>query len=227
MVFLSTAGQAADYVFGNKGAIYCETEKDLALIVATSLSKNKDVPSPNGCGTIPPGAVGSLIELKRVESFVSGAVVIAFVAKGKPVYFLTVEDEIDKKQIATKTESTDSQILKNHRIISPRDVRNTPDKWQNRPIEFKSINVYWVDNNDVRFITSESVTLFATDVSGDENTLKYLKENCETEREAISLKCRVNVKFSYYKSGEDQPSGWAKRTTLISADAIVTRVVRR
>lgn len=47
------------------------------------------------------------------------------------------------------------------KLVDPNDVRNTPEKWQGRKIQFNNVRVYWVADNDVRIITNTSLTLFA------------------------------------------------------------------
>ena len=110
-----------------------------------------------------------------------------------------------------------------YKLVSPRDVMATPSKWQRRDIEFRNVNVYWVDDNDVRILTNESLTIFARLVKGGE----VIKDQCETVNQAMSAKCRMTIRFSYYDYVIDQPTGFLNRTALKSFDAELVRSARR
>lgn len=109
------------------------------------------------------------------------------------------------------------------KVVDPNDIRNTPTKWQGRPIQFNNVRVYWVSDTDVRILTNINLTLFAVKVVGPPEAIQFYKSNCETEREATSQKCRASVRFTYLKHGEDTPSGLMKRTVLISNDVTFVR----
>lgn len=121
------------------------------------------------------------------------------------------------------TEKASSAAPKNYKKVAIRDIIATPSKWQNRDVELASVNVYFVEDDDIRLLTSEMATIFVVANATDPKTLAYFKENCETSAEANSGKCRASVKFSYFDHGEDKPNGFRTRTTLTSRDAILTR----
>lgn len=102
-------------------------------------------------------------------------------------------------------------------------MRATPDKWKGRDIEFRNVNVYWVDDDDVRLITSDSLTVFARGVRGG----AQFKDKCETAKEALSSKCRATIRFSYDVYDVDQPSGLMKRTVLVTFNAELIAVGKR
>lgn len=108
--------------------------------------------------------------------------------------------------------------------IDPSDVRATPEKWVGRDIEFASVRVYWVADDDLRVLTPVGMTLFGRAPSGDAADVAYLRENCETSKEADSNKCRVRVRFSYTQHKTDMPGGLAKRTVLIAPQVEFARI---
>lgn len=113
---------------------------------------------------------------------------------------------------------------KTYKRIDVTDVMATPDKWVDRDIEFASANVYWVADNDLRILTSINMTLFSRAATGTDAELAYLKENCETAKEAQSAKCRVRVRFAYNRHSEDKPNGFSKRTVLASPTVELVRL---
>ena len=218
---------AAEFTVPSSGALYCENSDDITKIVveATKAQRTGEKPKlPAGCGMLAPGQVGEIVELKRTDGFIGGRLVVKGVSGGRPIAFFAVDkDESD----STKTPPPIPTGPRAYKVVSPADVRNSPEKWQGRDIEFKRVNVYWVGDDDVRFITRELLTLFAVDVKGDPDALSFLRENCETEREALSGKCVVSVKLRYFKHSEDNPGGLFKRTVLLSNDLVVERSERR
>ncbi|MET3892805.1 hypothetical protein ABIE41_003881 [Bosea sp. OAE506] len=108
--------------------------------------------------------------------------------------------------------------------IDPADVKNTPDKWVNRDIEFASVRVYWVADNDLRILTNDSMTLFGRAPLGDPADVAYLRENCETSKEADTAKCRVRVRFNYTEHRTDMPGGMFKRTVLVAPQVEFARL---
>lgn len=108
--------------------------------------------------------------------------------------------------------------------IDPADVKNTPDKWVGRDIEFASVRVYWVADDDLRVLTTDGMTLFGRAPLGDPADVAYLRENCETSKEADSNKCRVRVRFNYTEHRTDTPGGMFKRTILIAPQVEFARI---
>lgn len=224
---IAGATLAAEFTVPPRGGLYCESVDDITkfMIAAQRAEKTGEKPTlPAGCGVLFPGQAGEILDLKRTGEFVTGRMIIKGVAGGRPIAFFSIEKANEE---APKPPPPIPTGPRNYKVVSPADVRNSPDKWEGRDIEFKRVNVYWVGDDDVRFITRESLTLFAVDVKGDPAALSFLRENCETEREALSGKCAVSVKFRYFKHSEDNPGGLFKRTVLLSNDLIVERSERR
>lgn len=113
---------------------------------------------------------------------------------------------------------------KTYKRVDVTDVMATPGKWVDRDIEFASANVYWVADDDLRILTSINMTLFGRAATGSPADLAYLKENCETAKEAQSAKCRVRVRFAYNRHTEDKPNGFSKRTVLASPTVELVRL---
>lgn len=105
---------------------------------------------------------------------------------------------------------------KSYKRIDPADVRATPEKWVNRDLEFATANIYWVADDDLRVLTKDNMTLFGLSPAGSPEDIAYLKDNCETSKEAQTSKCRVRVRFSYVRHSEDSPGGMFKRTVLVA-----------
>ena len=113
---------------------------------------------------------------------------------------------------------------KTYKRIDVTDVMATPGKWVDRDIEFASANVYWVADDDLRILTSINMTLFGRAATGTPADLAYLKENCETAKEAQSSKCRIRVRFAYSDHSEDKPNGFSKRTVLVAPTVELVRL---
>lgn len=151
-------------------------------------------------------------------------------ADGRPVAFMTFDKSAEVAVAPTRTEvppASSANAPRTFKLVSLEDVRNTPAKWQGRDIQFARVQVYWVGDDDVRFLTKSSLTLFGSGVRGDPKGVAFLKENCETSCEADMAKCTVTVKFSYKRHGEDSPNGLMKRTILVSDDIEIARPGRR
>jgi hypothetical protein len=224
MFMFANPAVAEVYKLGSQGALYCETEEKLQAFMIKSLSQSASEADKKGCGVLPPATVGSVGSLFKNGDITTGDISVEGINSGKSVSFLAtqpLEVVSASSSNAKKVDKTD--FSGTFKVISPDDVRATPNKWVSRDIEFKNINVYWVDDNDVRFLTSTMLTLFSRNVSGSAVDIAYLKNNCETSKEATSSKCRVSVKFNYTQHSEDSPNGLSKRTILISDALMVVR----
>jgi hypothetical protein len=106
--------------------------------------------------------------------------------------------------------------------VAPADVRNAPEKFQGRSIEFTNVNVYWVAENNVRILTGAGLMLLARNVAENDASAFFARE-CGTEDMAVSSRCRATVRFSFDRHDVDNPTGERKRTVLLSWDAELTR----
>lgn len=129
--------------------------------------------------------------------------------------------------VSASPEPKPAAIDASYKTVDPRDVQATPDKWKDRGIQFNRVQVYWVADDDVRILTGTSLTLFARNVVGPPEAVRFFKQECETSREALSEKCRAAVRFSYFRHGEDQPNGYQKRVVLQSNDLEFVRLPQR
>ena len=112
---------------------------------------------------------------------------------------------------------------RNFKSIDPDDVRNTPGKWAGRDIEFASVQVYWVDDNDVRLLTHSALTVFAKSLTGSLADVAHFRANCETAKESNLPSCRARLRFSYSRHSEDMPTGLRKRTVIVTDNAELIR----
>lgn len=112
-----------------------------------------------------------------------------------------------------------------YKRVSPRDLRNAPDKWQGRDIEFANVQVYWTDDDDVRITANTNVMLLARSVSSTD--ARFLRSECKTELEASMRKCRVTARFRLDRYGEDKPVGILKRTVLVARDVELIRAGKK
>lgn len=126
--------------------------------------------------------------------------------------------------VSVSPEPIPPKVEASFKAVDPRDVQATPDKWKDRGIQFNKVQVYWVADDDVRILTGTNLTLFARNVIGPPEAVRFFKQECETSREAFSGKCRAAVRFSYFRHGEDQPNGYQKRVVLQSKDLEFVRL---
>lgn len=208
---------ADQIVAGKSGAIIC---KDASELFAASEAALKGNTISNDCEFLPAGT-----EINSIFVKAEGALRVGLGDAKKPdgktrsgAFLVTVEDASTKPPAPASAD----RVFK---VVSPIDVLATPSKWIGRDIEFRNVRTYWVADDDVRFITGTDLTLFGRSVRGPEAGIKFLRENCETQQEMFMAKCRVNVRFSYQKHGEDTPNGFRKRTVLISDDIEIARPV--
>jgi hypothetical protein len=197
------------------GAMFCQDSNDISRLVL------KQTPLKS-CGVIQPGKMILSLNMKEEAGIKGGIGIADGINEGKPFTFIMTEEVAGPTKSSTKKTFSDARQFK---AVSPSDVRNTPGKWVGRDIEFSNVNVYWVSDDDVRFITKTSLTIFAESVQGED--VDFLRKNCETEKEAFSGQCRVNVRFSYQTHSEDSPTGIAKRTVIMTDDVMVFRVKGR
>ena len=219
----SSAVSAQTITIPADGSLFCENTEHMMKIVMAALVGQK----PDKFDSCIVLRGGTKIAASKVEKMASGAfdlgvgTVLDGTLAGKTGAFLMVAAASEKP---VERPTSWGRTFKR---ISPNEVRNAPTKWEGRDIEFRNVNVYWVDDNDVRFVTDHRVTLFARDVRGAHGDREFLKANCETEDEALSRKCLVTVRFKYDEHDVDQPTGIVKRTVLRSADVEVERIQQR
>jgi hypothetical protein len=235
-VALSTGVPAMETVIAARDSMYaCDNSDQMKAFFLAMFFGGKS--SDLKCDTIPAGMRFLGDNVRRVNGFISGDGVANDFRGGLPFAFFGVA-ETEEPPAATPPAPAPPVAAqlpvpewakpapapapayvppppRTFKTISPSDVRATPSKWQGRDIEFRNVYVYWVDDDDIRLVTSDSLTVFAKRVRGGEQ----LKDKCETAKEALSSKCRAAVRFSYYSYDVDQPSGLAKRTVLMTLDA--------
>ncbi len=216
MVMMGWASIAAAEVIttGPKGGVFCSDERELlGMILIAAMG---DTPPPGKtCSVIKPGAV---ITTDKTTSVNKGMVM----GKGDVVENGTTRSGFFTVAIPGPKLTSDGRTFKR---LKPADVRNAPSKWSGRDIEFAGVNVYWVDDDDVRIVTDQRLTIFATEVRGTDRD--FFKQNCETEDEALSRKCKATVRFAYIEFDEDTPTGFIKRTVLKSDDVEIVRPAGR
>lgn len=226
----------AEFVFGRNGGLFCLDKNALDSFAAIELYRTingmQDLgPTPSGCGAIQPETTANVSDFAKDGVRVSGTAVSPKLADGKPVFFVALEANTSPAAASTAINSTPTpapvEAKRTYKIVGPEDVRNTPSKWIGRDIQFERVRVYWVADDDVRFLTRANLTLFGEDVRGDPQTLDFLRANCETAREVDMSKCVVSIKFRYTRHGEDNPGGLMKRTVLASDDIEVHRPLQR
>ncbi len=193
-----------------KGAVYCIDPDDIIKMAAGQKANGT-------CGVIPGGSKIAAVGVQTTNGITGGYGIVDGINNGKAVAFVFSQE--DANQAAPEKKAPfEARTFKR---VSPADVEATPDKWKNRDIEFQNVNVYWVSDDDVRFVTSANVTVFASDVQGE--NVAFYRDNCETAKEAFSSKCRVTIRFSYAWHGEDNPSSRSTRTVLKTTDIQIQR----
>lgn len=192
---------AEDVTAGKRGGFWCSIETDFTATIAGKFQHKADQVGPS-CEKIRP--LELIREASKVNAVAGGVTGRADFMYGPDAFFMVYLEPREFKRVA------------------PADVRNAPDKWQGRPIEFSNVRVYWVGNTDIRVITDTNVTLFAARVKSSDDT-EFFSRECETEAEALSPKCRATARFVYAAHSEDTPSGFLKRTVLMSHDVELTR----
>lgn len=223
-IFLSVSALAVEHRIGPQGGLFCEDAHQLA---AYALAASKGLnPGPEGLSSCFVLAAGTTVDLESQTTFdgVQYGVATALTPRGVRVAGGFVAPVAPAPAPTPPPASWTG--VRNYKTVSPEDVRATPKKWSNRYISFKSVQVYWVEDNDVRLLTSASLTLFARSVKGDARLVERLKHGCETVREALSRTCRVSVRFAYENFNEDTPTGLVKRTVLEAAEVELVAVGR-
>lgn len=217
---------AEEIIIGSKGGVSCDDPKDLEHMIA-SAATGKNITSSGSCRMLPKGTKIETIKYEKIgDGIIMGIGKIIGTINNKDVIIFTSFIEEIQNTSTTKSKQ-EKQLTRSFKLVSPTDVKNTPTKWMERDIEFTSINVYWVEDDDVRILTGTTLTLFAKKVIGSESDIKFLKNNCETANESSSRKCKAKVRFSYSEHSEDMPSGIRKRTVIISDDVELIRVNRQ
>lgn len=206
---------------GSGGGFWCLSEEDFAGTVAGKYDASKDKLGPS-CRKI---ASGAAVEASLAEKKPGLAYGVGRFDGKESMPFLVFQDEASAQQPAATAKAPADVPFDAKRAfkrVSPADVRNSPDKWQGRPIEFADVQVYWIDDKEVRVLTKTNVTLFLGKYVANDD-MKHFSQECETEAEALSKKCRATVRFVYSKHLEDNPTSSMTRTVLISRDAELTR----
>jgi hypothetical protein len=225
MVAIANPATADMYKIGEKGVVYCETlERLSAFAVDVLKSRASGIKADErGCGSLKPSTVVDVVHMTSVDGVSHGLLKSEQAFGGKPVYFIS-NSSLDK---VSNSPIVNNDFAEQFKTISPSDVRATPSKWVGRNLEFKNVSVYWVEDDDVRFVTTDLLTLFAKKVQGSTADIEYLKNNCETLREVVSGKCRVSVKFNYTEHDTDNPTSSSNRTVLTASEVFVTRRARK
>ena len=221
-IALSSDAPAMETIIAGRGSMYaCDNPVRMkTFIVGMFFGGESD---DLKCDQIPDGTRIVADNVKRVNGFISGSGTANDFRKGMAFAFFGFAESIPPAGASSPTPPEPTKpaptyvppIPRSFKVVSPSDVRATPDKWKGRDIEFRNVNVYWVDDDDVRLITSDSLTVFARSVRGGEQ----FKDKCETAKEALSSKCRATIRFSYDVYDVDQPSGLMKRTVLVTFNA--------
>lgn len=222
LIAASTSVSAQTVTIPASGSLFCEDPKImLQIVMATLMGAKPD--NFESCFTLKGGTQIAADKMEQMSDSVRLGIgkISDGPSAGKSGAFIMVS-ETQAKPVEKPT-----SWGRTFKRISPNEVRNAPTKWEGRDIEFRNVNVYWVDDNDVRFVTEARVTLFAKEVRGANADREFLRANCETEDEALSRKCLVTVRFKYDEHDVDQPTGIVKRTVLRSADVEVERIPQR
>lgn len=225
---------AIDFRFQSEG-YFCENEQALDQFISSYVVQGKPEIHA-GCGLIKAGENANLLIVVSDNEKLLGKAIVNGRQPATPVVFFTVVTNplslslvgAEAPAAAPSLKAAPAEPVrmvepeKEFKTISPRDVRNTPGKWMGRDIRFANVQIYWVDDDDVRILTGANVTLFSLHpLKGDQSVVERFRQNCETEREATSSKCRANVRFSYIRHSEDSPGGLFKRTVLVTTDATI------
>lgn len=212
-----------DVTIGSDGSLFCLDADEMTEIVKAVVA-GKAPPPMKSCSVLPAGTKVSTVKTEELTKGVKIAVgIVQDGPMAKKPGVMILAGATAPAGAAEKPTSWG----RTYKRVSASDVRNTPNKWSGRDLEFTNVNVYWVDNDDVRFITDKGVVVFASDVRGANADREFYKGGCETEAEAFSKKCRATIRFKYDRFQEDNPSPLMKRTVLQTADLEVIRPPRR
>lgn len=204
------SAQAEKVYAGSRGGFSCEDQNDV-IVTAAGRLKAADFPLGKSCSAIEPYTTIDAIKSDALNDETTFGV--GTIKGGDKIIFVVYRDVIPV--------TSHGRTFKR---VSPVDVRNTPSKWKGRDIEFASVNVYWVADDDVRLLTT-ALTVFATKVRG--SAVEFLRKECETQAEAVSSKCRVMARIKYAEHDEDKPDGFSSRTILKTADVELIRNAAR
>lgn len=213
---LSSAAAADIVTVGSKGGLFCSDPEQMMAIVMATLTKTKQ-PAMDSCRVMSPGTKLDAQKVEKLDADITLGI-------GK-IVGSAVENDTGAFMLVSTAPEPPPAHNRSFKRVSPNDVRNSPDKWQGRDIEFVDVQVYWVSSDDVRVLTKTNVTLFAGKTRSADNS--YFSSACETEDDATSRKCRATVRFRYHAYGEDNPSGILKRTVLRSDDVEIIKPAAR
>jgi hypothetical protein len=222
---VSGPAMAENYIVGVKGGMYCKTPDDLTNQIAAAMNGSHE--SFPGCGMLKPGALISTTVLNKIKGLVGGQGTSPGVLAGGDFAFTAVDEEVgavsapSPRPATAKAPAGDS--TRSYKVVGYDDVRASPAKWLGRDLAFRAVQVYWVEDNDVRFITNSMVTVFGKNIVAPTKDIEYLRANCETSKEAFSSKCRATIHFSYSNFDEDHPTPLVKRLVIMSDDIAVIR----
>lgn len=215
MLSAITPAAAVDHVIGINGGVFCRDASQIeGAILALSSGQAIRGTHVSSCFALPPRITIDIESQATVEGVQRGAATV-YAPTGERVVGVFASS-IDAQFKATPRPSPRS-----FKSVSPTDVRATPAKWVARDLEFSNVRVYWVDDDDVRFLTNASLTVFASAVRGDARLVAALKSGCETAKESDLARCRVAIRFSYQRHGEDKPNGYLSRTVIETDDVEV------
>lgn len=217
-IMIATVAHAESFTVPGTGALRCDTVDDLQAFLTKSLTGEKADASK--CAVIEKGAVIDVIWINAASGMRTGMATSPAINGGKPFAVLSPEAAAAETPAAQPKAADETRVYKQ---VSPADVAATPTKWMGRDLEFKTVQVYWVDDDDVRLLTSQMMTIFVQRPRGSASDVEYFRKNCETSKEATSPKCRARVRFNYSDYGTDKPNGYMLRTVLKSSDAVLTR----
>ena len=212
---LAIAPAASQTVVANDaGGFWCATEEDFSKTVRGDFQKTDSQMGPS-CRAI---AGGTTVKASVSDKKPGMAYGVASFDGKDDVPFLIFQDA----EAAGSPASPALSEKRTFKRVSPVDVRNSPSKWMGRPIEFARVQVYWIDEGEIRVLTDGGLTLFIGKYVQNDD-VKFFAKECETQDEALSPKCRASVRFVYSKHLEDNPTSSMTRTILISRDAELKR----
>lgn len=212
-----TPAAAVDHVISVNGGVFCRDAAQIeSAIIALSSGQNIRGSHVSSCFALPPRITIDIESQTTIDGVQRGAAT-AYAPTGERV--VGVFASLIAAQV--KTTPRTPPPARSFKTVSPTDVRATPAKWVARDLEFSNVRVYWVDDDDVRFLTNASLTVFASAVRGDARLVSALKSGCETAKETELARCRVAIRFSYNLHGEDKPNGYLTRTVIETDDVEV------
>lgn len=201
----SWSARAETMTAGERGGFWCTIESDFNGTLAGKFKSRPDKVGPS-CEVIRPG--GPILDPRDVVAANDGAVRgrADFMYGGSAFFYANLPTGSFKR-------------------VSPEDVRNAPDKWKDRDIEFQNVHVYWVDIMDVRIVTATNLTVFAR-FNEESDTTRWFEKNCDTQEAALSSRCAASMRFRYVGAGTDTADGYSVRYVLRADNPILIRKSR-